>query len=266
MFVQKYNVRFVKDLNVQPVQKSGNPGYQQGLPILAGQCINGSNITLSTFSFIKAEKSGLCGTNGIPIKFGENVHSTCQLHVNDTSMCEDVSLSAYWPNILDEFELYIGRYGNSLETNVTRDKFVVDSALKIILNYIETLLPNVEEINYFSDGAASQFKQGFYFRNLARIAKEREINLSWHFFATFHGKCIVDEIGGTVRRLVWSAILAGRVCRSAEDFITLAKKKTKKIILIEVTRNDIDSSETKLENLFRMVKSVPETLKMHSVK
>jgi hypothetical protein len=56
------------------------------------------------------------------------------------------------------------------------------------------------------------------------------------------------------------------MCRSAEDFITLAKKKTKKIILIEITRNDIDSSKTKLENLFKTAKSIPETLKMHSVK
>ncbi|CAF0957579.1 unnamed protein product [Didymodactylos carnosus] len=50
--------------------------------------------------------------------------------------------------------------------DVTHDKFVVDSALKIILNHIETVLPNVEEINCFSDGAASQFKQRFHFRNL----------------------------------------------------------------------------------------------------
>ena len=64
---------------------------------------------------------------------------------------------------------------------------------------------------------------------------------------------------------MWSAILA-EVCRSAEDFIALAKKKTKKIILIEITRNDIDRSKTKLENLFKTVKSFLETLKMHSVK
>ncbi|CAF1536035.1 unnamed protein product, partial [Rotaria sp. Silwood1] len=149
---------------------------------------------------------------------------------------------------------------------VTHDKFVVDSALKIILNHIETVLPNVEEINCFSDGAASQFKQRFHFRNLTRIADERKINLSWHFFATSHGKGVVDGIGGIVKRLVWSAILAGGVCRSAEDFIKLAKKKTKKIILIEITRSDIDSSKTKLENLFKTAKSIPETLKMHSVK
>jgi hypothetical protein len=150
--------------------------------------------------------------------------------------------------------------------DVTHDKFVVDSALKIILNHIKTVLPNVEEINCFSDGAASQFKQRFHFRNLTRIADERKIDLKWHFFATSHGKGVVDGIGGSVKRLVWSAILAGGVCRSAEDFIKLAKKKTKKIILIEILRSDIDDSKTKLENLFKTAKCIPETLKMHSVK
>ncbi|CAF3880707.1 unnamed protein product, partial [Didymodactylos carnosus] len=84
-------------------------------------------------------------------------------------------------------------------------------------------LPNVKEVDCFSDGAASQFKQRFLFRNLLRIANERIIELSWHFFATSHGKGVVDGIGGTVKRLVWSAIFAGGVCRSAEDFIKIAK-------------------------------------------
>ncbi|CAF1100880.1 unnamed protein product [Didymodactylos carnosus] len=108
--------------------------------------------------------------------------------------------------------------------DVAHDKFVVDSRLEIILNHIKTVLPNVKGINCFSDDAAVQFKQRFHFRNLIQIANEHKINLSWHFFATSHGKGAVDGIGGVVKRLVCSA---GEVCRSAEDFIELAKKKTK---------------------------------------
>ncbi|CAF2142516.1 unnamed protein product [Rotaria magnacalcarata] len=150
--------------------------------------------------------------------------------------------------------------------DVTHGKFVVDAALEMILNHIVTVLPNIKEVDCFSDGAASQFIQRFHFRNLVQIANERNIHLSWHFFATSHGKGVVDGIGGTVKRLVWSAILAGGVCRSAEDFIKIAKKKTKKVILIEITKNNIDNSKTKLENIFKMAKIIPETLKMHSVK
>ena len=150
--------------------------------------------------------------------------------------------------------------------DITHDKFVVDAALKIILNHVNSVLSNVKEINCFSDGAASQFKQRFHFRNLIQVANQYNIINSWNFFATSHGKGVVDGIGGLVKRLVWSGILAGEVYRSAEDFIKTALKKTKKIILIEITKNDIDKSKTNLENLFKTAKTVPETLKTHSVK
>ncbi|CAF1101340.1 unnamed protein product [Adineta ricciae] len=150
-------------------------------------------------------------------------------------------------------------------SDLTHDKFVVDAALAIILNHIATKLPNIKEINCFSDGAASQFKQRFHFRNLTRIANKYNISLSWNFLATSHGKGVVDGIGGSAKRLVWSAVLAGEVCRTAEDFVKIAKKKTKKIILIEITADAIDRSKVELENIFKTAKSIPETLKMHSV-
>ena len=81
------------------------------------------------------------------------------------------------------------------------------------MNYIGTIFPNVKEINYFSDGAVSQFKQRFLFRNLIEISNEREIKLHWHFFATSHGKGVIVGVRGVVKHLVWSAVLAGAVCR-----------------------------------------------------
>ena len=60
------------------------------------------------------------------------------------------------------------------------------------------------------------------------MANDRNIDLSWHFFATSHGNGVVDGIGGTVKRLVWSGILAGEVCRSAEDFVKIVKKRRRR--------------------------------------
>ena len=150
--------------------------------------------------------------------------------------------------------------------DVSHDKCVVNAALEIISNHIKIVLPNVKEINCFSDGAASQFKQRFLFRNLIHISNERKIRLNWHFFATSHGKGVVDGIGGTVKRLVWSAVLAGGSCRSAENFIKIARNKTNKINLFEITKADVDYSKVKLENIFKTTISIPQTLKMHSVK
>ncbi|CAF1612722.1 unnamed protein product, partial [Didymodactylos carnosus] len=81
------------------------------------------------------------------------------------------------------------------------------------------------------------------------IAHEHKINLSWNFVATSHGKGVVDGIGGTVKWLVWSTVLGGGACRSAEDFIKIAKQKTKKIIPIEITKNDISASKLKLRKM-----------------
>ncbi|CAF1021678.1 unnamed protein product [Adineta ricciae] len=138
---------------------------------------------------------------------------------------------------------------NSKSLNLTHDKFVVDADLAIILNHIATTLPN----------------QRFHFRNLTRIANKYNISLSWNFFATSHGKGVVDGIGGSAKRLVWSAVLVGEVCRATEYFVKIAKKQTKKIILIGITADAIDCSKVQLENIFKTVKSIPETLKMHSV-
>ncbi|CAF1352818.1 unnamed protein product, partial [Didymodactylos carnosus] len=116
--------------------------------------------------------------------------------------------------------------------DVSHDKFVVNSAIEIILNELKTHVPNLKQIDFFSDGAVSQFKQRFMFHNLIQIAHEYKIALSWNFFATSHGKGVVDGLCGTVKRLVWSTALAGDNFKSAEDFVKLAQQKTKKIIII----------------------------------
>ncbi|CAF1181277.1 unnamed protein product [Didymodactylos carnosus] len=72
--------------------------------------------------------------------------------------------------------------------DVPHDKFVINSTIEIILNELKTHVPNLKQIDSFSDGATSQFKQRFMFRNLIQIAHEYKIALSWNFFATSHGK------------------------------------------------------------------------------
>ena len=80
-----------------------------------------------------------------------------------------------------------------LSLDVTHDKFVVNAAMQIILNHIKKVLPNVKEISCLSDGAASQFKQRFNFRNLIEISKEHNIDLSWHFLPWLMEKMLLME-------------------------------------------------------------------------
>lgn len=56
--------------------------------------------------------------------------------------------------------------------------------------------PHVTAVSFFSDGAASQFKQRYLFANLT-FMKERYAldDINWHFFAISHGIGAVDGIG-----------------------------------------------------------------------
>ena len=67
--------------------------------------------------------------------------------------------------------------------------------------------PNLKNIEYFSDGAASQYKNFKNFANLANHFKDFNIKARWNFFATSHGKSPCDGIGGVIKRLVARASL-----------------------------------------------------------
>ena len=65
-----------------------------------------------------------------------------------------------------------------------------------------------KHVYYFSDGAASQYKN---YKNLCKLCfhvADHEVTAAWNFlFATSHGKSPCDGIGGTIKRLVARASL-----------------------------------------------------------
>ena len=57
------------------------------------------------------------------------------------------------------------------------------------------------KIYYFSDGAASQYKNRKKFINLCFHEADFGVPAEWHFSAKSHGKGMCDGVGGTVKRL-----------------------------------------------------------------
>ncbi|CAF3102305.1 unnamed protein product [Rotaria sp. Silwood2] len=149
--------------------------------------------------------------------------------------------------------------------NVTHNKYCTNTCLDYIISEVKQYLPDLKRIMFFSDGAASQFKQRFLFRNLTRLSIDYNLCLSWSFFATSHGKGVVDGIGGIIKRIVWKEIMTKKQCKTASDFVLLAKSKTNTIILHEITQAAIDASEQKLQQIFNDTKSVRDTQKLHHV-
>jgi hypothetical protein len=69
---------------------------------------------------------------------------------------------------------------------------------------------------FFSDGAASQFKQKFLSCNLTFMRASYGLDVQWHFFASGHGKGVMDGIGGSVKRVVWNEIRTGNCITCAD--------------------------------------------------
>ena len=64
-----------------------------------------------------------------------------------------------------------------------------------------------KKVIYFSDGAASHYKNRKNFINLANHEADFGMPADWHFFATSHVKGPCDGVGGAVKRLATRASL-----------------------------------------------------------
>ena len=91
---------------------------------------------------------------------------------------------------------------------MTHDTVAVHMYQGKLIDYLETKLGwRPAKIYYFSDGAASQYKNCKNFVNLAMHKADFGVKAEWHFFATAHGKGPCDGIGGTLKRLAKQASL-----------------------------------------------------------
>jgi len=127
------------------------------------------------------------------------------------------------------------------------------------------MMPDVNEIIFFSDNAASQFKNRYVINYLTTMLDTMDIDISWNYFASSHGKGVVDGIGGILKRLVWLEILSGYICSSAEDFVKICLQKTKPIFVILVKQAQFDVTKSLLENTFSKISNLPGIQKQHHV-
>ncbi|CAF1505309.1 unnamed protein product [Rotaria sordida] len=121
-----------------------------------------------------------------------------------------------------------------LVSNSTKhDKYSVITCLEILVNEITSMIPDVKQF-FFPDNASSQFKNRYIIIHLTTMLDVLDIDFSWSYFASSNGKGVVDGVGGTLKRLVWLEIMAGKRCSSAEDFVRICQEKTKTISVIFV--------------------------------
>ena len=103
-------------------------------------------------------------------------------------------------------ELKSGSYCIISDDN-NHDVSMVYEVQKQIINEIKRKLPNINNIEYFTDGCAGQYKNCKNFLNLVHHDGDFGLKAKWIFFATSHGKQPCDGIGGFVKRLTAKASL-----------------------------------------------------------
>ena len=127
----------------------------------------------------------------------------------------------------------------------------------------------VTNVDIFSDGSSSQFKNQYVFNFLSALRELHKLeSLNWHFFATSHGKGAVDGIGGTVKRNVWMETLSRKaVVNTLEDFCKVSAEKEQSVCVIPVPVESIQTcaSEIGLEESFASSSAVKGIKKIHHV-
>ena len=88
-----------------------------------------------------------------------------------------------------------------LSDDMEHDVSMVYKIQQTMTTFIREWLPDVQQIQYFSDGCAGQYKNKSNFFNLCKHEEDFGLKASWTFFATSHGKSPCDGIGGTVKRV-----------------------------------------------------------------
>lgn len=146
-------------------------------------------------------------------------------------------------------------------------KVSVYAFMDYLIKFLKSKYSTIKNINVFSDGASSQFKQRFLFSNLYLWEQQHTIKMAWHFFATSHGKGVVDGLGGTVKRSVWRYVRTGKTHVSTPiTFYEVARERNPNVNIAFITSVNIAENQTMLEQHWQDTKPVPNTHKLHYVK
>ena len=92
---------------------------------------------------------------------------------------------------------------------------------------------------------------------LRELARLLNVEIIWKFFATSHGKGVVDGIGGKAKSTVRQQVLSqkkGIVVQNAKDFVSVASKNLKGIEMREVKPESIDGVD---QSMWEDAPSVP---------
>ena len=232
---------------------------------------------LQSHSFIATQQSKFYEECKASLKPGEVVVSA-DFSENYAFVLQDAAQGFHWNNSQCTIHPFVVYFKESL--SISHRSFVVISDClqhdtiavylfqKQLIDFLKTMLgcvPNM--VYYFSDGAASQYKNRKNFLNLCYHQADFGIPAQWHFSATSHGKGACDGLGGTVKRLAARASLQRPYEEQIMTPLQLYEWASKAIPSVDFaycTIEQYQSEKAVLENRFQNSRTITGTRSLHS--
>ena len=131
------------------------------------------------------------------------------------------------------------------------------SCLKKVIDTVETECgKSFTNVVLWSDGMGTQFRSRFIFQLLAGTMFLNK-SLCWFYNEGHHGKVPMDDVGGTIKNVIFRKVKSGQiVVHTPKEFSDAAMKFVSSIITVYLPKSD---KIVEFENIHQ-APSIPETL------
>ena len=228
-------------------------------------------------SFIAAQQASFYNDCKSTLQLGELV-VTADFSENYSFILQDAAQGFHWNNSQATIHPFVAYYIKEkklchlsyvvISDCLHHDTVAVYLFQKSLIAFLKTRFPShLQKIYYFSDGAASQYKNRKNFINLCYHEEHFVLPAQCHFSATSHGKGACDGVGATVKRLAVRASLQrpyDEQIMTPRQLFEWASKNISAVFFEYSTTEDYKREQTHLEERFQKARTIPGTRKLHS--
>ena len=154
-----------------------------------------------------------------------------------------------------------------LTDNLKHDTTAVATFQPRLIEDIKELKPNIDitKIHFWSDGAASQYKNRIFFSNIYHHKEDFGIKADWSFWATSHGKGPWDGVGGKLKRSCTNAIQQESDIRNPVDVYHHGVKAMPSVKFHWIASEEVDRTRKKLKKRFNKAERIEEGLQYKNI-
>ena len=136
------------------------------------------------------------------------------------------------------------------------------SCLKKVIDTVETECgKSFTNVVLWSDGMGTQFRSRFIFQLLAGTMFLNK-SLCWFYNEGHHGKVPMDDVGGTIKNVIFRKVKSGQiVVHTPKEFSDAAMKFVPSIVTVYLPKSD----EIVEPECINQAQPIPETLPIHKM-